>query len=164
MPILPNVVPRRSNDGTVLHRAVAATMLVLANAIVGCSSTSRLPDAGAGSIAIPVRFVTLSGEAILPDERPTSVTAWFSAISGEIYGYMRDPFITEPIDTVPALSINLDQLQAKFRDMAKTITADALASGWTIDPADTRFFSISLGSRGWPTAAGRAAPKGWSPS
>ena len=127
------------------------TVLTLAIWATGCSTAKLLPAAGTGSVIVPLRFVDVSGNDILPNDRPAKSTALFAPISGAIFGKVHGPI--QPIATgiLPIVSINLDvvsidlgKFRASYGQQSATITADALASGWKIAPADTRFARVGV--------------------
>jgi hypothetical protein len=129
-----------SND----HSLIA--LLALAALVVGCGSTPHHPDMGTGMIVVPVRFVSAGGDELAARERPADANAQFGAIPGEIFGKIREPLQSEAIGSVPITSIDLNEFVSAFGRQAATMTAVAVATGWQIAPAETRFARIATGA------------------
>ncbi len=125
------------------RNAVAATLLALAILMNGCATATRHADAGLGSITIPVQFVDANGDAGSEKDRPANGIAWFGAIPGAFFGTVRPPFEPNPIGTRRAFAVNLDELQAVYGRTSATMTADAVAHGFKIIPAETRFSRVA---------------------
>ena len=125
------------------RNAVAETVLALAIILNGCSTATRHADAEMGSTSIPVLFVDANGDAGSEKDRPANGIAWFGAIPGAFFGTVRPPFEPNPIGTRPAFAVNLDELQAVYGRTSATMTADAVAHGFKIIPAETRFSRVA---------------------
>jgi hypothetical protein len=95
-------------------------------------------------MVVPVRFGDVGGDVIGPRERPVKAFVTFGAISGTMLGSAPGPHVAVPIDAVPALSIDMNELQTYMRQHSATITATpGLTSTLTIDPIDTRFARVA---------------------
>jgi len=125
------------------RNTVAASLLVLAIFMNGCATATRHADAEPGSTSIPVLFVDANGDAVSEKDRPANGIAWLGAIPGAFFGTVRPPFEPNLIGTRPAFAVNLDKLQAVYRRTSATMTADAVAHGFKIIPAETRFSRVA---------------------
>jgi hypothetical protein len=129
----------RSISRQACPKKIVASLAAVTIFTIGCSGTARFPDAGTGSIVIPVQFVDKSGASISPNERPKSLEARFGAVPGSIFGTPIAPFEPQHVDRAGSLAINLSEFGSVYGKMAETIHHDKLTSGLTIVPADTRF-------------------------
>jgi hypothetical protein len=123
-----------------------AAITLLTISMSGCSSPPPAADKHSEVMVVPVRFGDIGGDVISSKERPVKAITIFAAIPGAINGSAPGPNIAVPIDAVPALSINLPELQAYMRQHSTTITAPPLAGVTTtlnVDPADTRFARVA---------------------
>ena len=125
---------------------VWAAAMLLGVWVVGCGSPPPAAEAGLKVMVVPVRFGDIGGDVIKVDERPVKAITIFAAIPGAINGSAPGPNIAVPISAVPALSINLGELEAYMRQHAATITATPVAgviSTLKVEPGDTRFARVA---------------------
>jgi hypothetical protein len=143
MLIRPNLSRSSPIDRNVPVNATLAIVLAIEIIMAGCTTRSPVPDAATGSINVPVRFVSVSGDEISVNDRPANATAMFGVIPGAIFGAPNYSLQTERLGKISTLPVNLSELRTVLNQQSATITADASAAGWKIDPADTRFARVA---------------------
>jgi hypothetical protein len=111
--------------------------------MAGCTTPKRAPNLATNSIAVPIRFVDVGGNAISARDRPMNATAMLGVIPGGVFGAPDYSLQTERLGKIPALPINLSDLQVALNEQSSTLTKDAETAGWKIDPADTRLARVA---------------------